>query len=228
METIKELICERHGQYIAKVIQCLGTEIVMKCPKCKEEDKAREEAEKKIEENRANKERIAIWINKANLPMIYRGLAEFAPLETQRKAILDYDFKKNLIIYGSVGTGKTMYASWLGIQAIKKGLTTRYLYANEIEKKAKASWGTNLTEDDFLEQYIDCDLLILDEIGRVQYNDYLFKVFDGRYMNNKPIILLGNIEISEIPKILGEAIASRLRTNIKAISFGTEDIRIKG
>ena len=108
----------------------------------------------------------------------------------------------------------------------KKGLNVRYLYANEIEKRVKSSWGTNLTEDDIIEQYIECDLLILDEIGRIQYNDYLFKVFDGRYMNQKPVILIGNIDVKEIPKILGDAIASRLRTNVQAICFGTEDLRI--
>lgn len=223
----KEMTCPKHGNYTAKVIQCLGTEIVMKCPKCKEEESKIKELEDEAEKERLNKERQAIWIAKSNIPALYRGLKEFIPLEAQRKAIIDYDFKKNLIIYGSVGTGKTLYASWLGLEAIKKNLTVRYLYANEIEKKAKASWGTNLTEDDFLEQYITCDLLILDEIGRVQYNDYLFKVFDGRYMNGKPTIMLGNIEISDVPKILGDAIASRLRSNIKAICFGTDDLRNK-
>lgn len=221
----KEMTCPKHGNYASKVIQCLGIEVAMRCPKCKKEEDAAREQEEVREKQRADIERQTIWINKSGIPIIYRGLKEFKPLATQTKAILDYDFKKNLIVYGSVGTGKTMYVCWLGLEAIKKNLTVRYLYANEIEKKAKASWGTSLSEDDFLSQYIDCDLLILDEIGRVQYNDYLFKVFDGRYMNGKPIILLGNVELLDIPKILGDAISSRLRTNIKAICFGTVDQR---
>lgn len=221
---IKQMTCEKHGDYQAKILKVLGREIVMQCPKCKEQEDRLKQLEEQYEANQKEAERIVIWTNKSGIPPIYRNMENFTFREAQ-KPLSNYDYKKNLVIYGGVGTGKTMAASYLGINAIKKGLNVRYLYANEIEKRVKSSWGTNLTEDDIIEQYIECDLLILDEIGRVQYNDYLFKVFDGRYMNQKPVILIGNIDVKEIPKILGDAIASRLRTNVQAICFGTEDLR---
>lgn len=218
------MICEKHGEYKGKIVKCLGIEIAMKCPKCKEEEDIAKQKEQERLAAIAEAERIAIWLNKSGIPNIYKGLDNFVLKDTQ-KPLEKYDFKKNLVLYGGVGTGKTMVASWLAYKAIKNNMRVRYLYANEIDKKAKSSWGTNLTEDDILEQFIDCDLLILDEIGRVQYNDYLFKVFDGRYMNNKPTILIGNIDIKEIPKILGEAISSRLRVNVSAVCLGTQDMR---
>lgn len=220
----REMNCETHGKYQAKVLHILGKAMVMPCPKCKEEEANLKQREEEHEAKIKEAERITIWINKSGIPPIYRNLESFN-FRPEQQQLKDYDYKKNLVIYGGVGTGKTMVASHLGVKAIRNGLRVRYLYANEIEKRVKSSWGTQLTEDDIIEQFIDCDLLILDEIGRVTYNDYLFKVFDGRYMNQKPTILIGNIDVKEIPNILGAAIASRLRTNVQAISFGTEDLR---
>ena len=219
-----QAFCETHGNYEAKVFHALGKAIIMPCPECKKIEDIKKQREAEFEANQKEIERLAIWINKSGIPTIYRNFDNFAFKPTQM-ALKEYDYKKNLVLYGGVGTGKTMVASYLGIKAIKNGMRVRYLYANEIEKRVKASWGTNLTEDDIMEQFIECDLLILDEIGRVTYNDYLFKVFDSRYMNNKPTILIGNIDVKEIPSILGDAISSRLRVNVKAYCFGTEDLR---
>lgn len=225
MKTIKIANCHLHGDYEAKVISVLGTSITMECPKCKEE---RIRFENKQEESRllmVEQERFSMWINRANIPAIYKNLEEYNQLAGQPK--YEYDFKKNLVITGGVGTGKTMYASWLAIQAIRNKMTVRYMYASDLAQKVKASWGSReLTEDDVINEFVNCDLLILDEIGRVEYNDYLFKVFDGRYNKSKPSIILGNIDAIEVPKILGEAIASRLRVNVKALSFGKEDKRL--
>ena len=149
---------------------------------------------------------------------------KFTPLEAQKT--INYNYDKNLVIVGGVGSGKTMYACWLGLEAINRHKTVRYILASDLERKIKDTWGSKLlSEREVTDEYINCDLLILDEIGRATYNDYIFKVIDGRYNNELPTILLGNIETSEIGKVLGEAIASRLRTNVKVLSFGTTDLR---
>jgi len=216
--------CEKHGEYEARTMKCLGIEIKMSCPKCAEEKAEEDRQREEIERNRSEMERISLWTVKANIPMLYRGLTKFDALEAQKT--IDYNYNNNLLIVGGVGTGKTMYACWLGLMAIRKGLTVRYVYANDVATKVKDTWSSKVFgERDVIDDLINCDLLILDEIGRVEYNNYLFSVFDGRYMNGKPTILLGNIEAKEIPNILGEAISSRLRSNIKVLSFGTTDLR---
>lgn len=218
--------CEIHGKFESKRKVVLGLAIDQSCPKCQEiekEQRVKQEAEIRMQEKIA---RISIMVNNSGLPKKYRNFKGFEFKESQ-KMIKDFDFKHNLIIYGGVGTGKTMLASYLGLRAIyDKNLTVRYLYASDIAQIAKATWGTKKTEDEALAEFINCDILILDEIGRCEYSDYIFKVFDARYLENKITILLGNVNIKEIPNILGEAIASRLRENVKAISFGQEDLRV--
>ena len=216
--------CEKHGEYEAKTIKCLGLEITMSCPKCSEENSKAELEREEYERNRAEIARISLWTEKANIPTLYNGLTKFDPLEAQKT--IDYNYRQNLVIVGGVGTGKTMYASWIGLMAIHKGLTVRYLYASDIATRVKDTWSSKvLSEKDVIDELINCDILILDEIGRVEYNDYLFKVIDGRYQKIRPTILLGNIEAKELPKILGDAISSRLRKNVKVLSFGDTDLR---
>lgn len=225
MEEITKLCsCEKHGEYIARITNVLGLEIVQACTICTLEERELDKEREAKAKQQFKMQRIALEIEKANLPKKYSTLKDFE-FKASQEAIKDYKYNSNLILYGTTGSGKTMIASYLALKAIYNGKTVRYLYASDIEKKAKESWGTKYNEDDMLAPYINCDILILDEIGRVQYNDYLFKVLDSRYLDEKITILLGNVNVKEIPKILGEAIASRLRENVQAISLGTEDYR---
>lgn len=220
----KEMICSKHGAYQAKTICILGQDITMPCPECrKEEEKLRAQIEQRKAKQK-EKERITYSIGKSGIPPIYRNLDNFK-FRNSQKGLENYDYKTNLILYGGIGTGKTMAASYIGIKAIKQGLTVRYLYANEIDKRIKSTWGTKMTEEEAMCPLLKCDVLILDEIGRVEYSDNLFKVFDSRYTNNKPIILLGNIDVKNIPSIFGDAIASRIRSSVQAVYFGAEDLR---
>lgn len=221
----KTFTCERHGDFEARAIVCLGIVITPTCPLCQKElddAEAREVAEREEYDRNG---RITVWAERAKLPKMYRRREPMIPNSDQVEA-LNYAFDRNLIIVGSVGTGKTMVASHLGMKAIEQHKTVRYLYASDIATRVKDTWGSKvLSEMEVINDLIDCDVLILDEIGRCEYNEWIFKVLDGRYMEQRPTIFTGNIDVKELPKILGDAIASRLRTNVKVITFGETDQR---
>lgn len=226
-EIIKKT-CEKHGEFESKRKIVLGLTVDQSCPKCQEvekEIKAKEEQDYLHQQKIYN---IAIRVKKACLPKKYRNFKNFEFKENQKK-IKDFDFKSNLIIYGGVGTGKTMIASYLALKAIHKhNFTVRYLYASEVAQKVKATWGTKESEAEVLNDLINCDILILDEIGRAEYNEYLFKVLDGRYENEKITILAGNVQPQNIKSIFGDAIVSRLQENLLFANFGNIDLRAKG
>lgn len=222
---IKTFTCKKHGDFKARAIVCLGMEISPTCPLCQKElddAEAREIAEREEYDKNG---RISVWAERANIPKLYRRREQMIPNGNQVEA-LNYAFDRNLIIVGSVGTGKTMVASHLGMKAIEQHKTVRYLYASDIATRVKDTWGSKvISEREVIDDLIACDLLILDEIGRCEYNEWIFKVLDGRYMEQRPTIFTGNIDVKELPKILGDAIASRLRTNVKVITFGETDQR---
>lgn len=223
---LEKFTCEKHGDFEGRAIMCLGLKIEPSCPICQKELDDAEARDLAMREEYDRNGRITLWAETANIPKMYRNQREITPNVNQADA-LNYNFDKNLILVGSVGTGKTMIASTLGMKAIAQHKTVRYLYASDIATRVKETWGSKvLSEKEAIDDLINCDLLILDEIGRCEYNEWIFKVLDGRYMEQKPTIFLGNIEAKELPRILGDAIASRLRTNVKVITFGETDHRI--
>lgn len=219
----KTRLCKIHGEYPLSVIKVLGTEIERGCPHCTKEQREKERLEAIRAETHANALKIENGLNIANIPPRYRNL-DFKPKSAQMRAIFEVD--SNLLVTGGVGTGKTAYVSYLARKWIEKGESVRYMLASELIGEIRESWGKQYTcETKVIRELSTCDWLILDEIGRCEYSDYLFRVIDGRYQNGKYTVVIGNIEASEIPRILGEAIASRLRENIKAVNFGKEDLR---
>lgn len=214
--------CEKHGDFTGRCIEVLGRKIEIGCPKCNEEKREAEELEEKQEKERNEQARIAIGLSLSNIPLRYQSLLTFTPRENQK--IKAWDGKKNLSIIGGTGSGKTAYACHLGLKTIYNGDTVRFSEQSEIIAKIKNAWGKG--SEQIVQDYIDCDLLIVDEIGRGGYDDYLFRIFNGRYNLSKPTIIIGNVTFKEIPNVLGEAIASRLRgLGVVGLNFGSLDHR---
>ena len=98
----------------------------------------------------------------------------------------------------------------------------------------RATWRNDARESEaeVLHRYTACDLLVIDEVG-VQYGKEseqveLFKVFNKRYNDVRPTIVLSNVTTEELKGYLGERIFDRLRENeAKVIQFDWESERGK-
>lgn len=107
--------------------------------------------------------------------------------------------KKNLVLYGPVGVGKTHMAVAAGIKACNMGLKTKFYTVTELVLKLSAA-----RKEGTLEKIIDelkkLDLLILDEWGYVpvdrEGSQLLFRVVSDSY-ESKSLILTTNIEFSK-------------------------------
>lgn len=107
--------------------------------------------------------------------------------------------KENLILYGSVGTGKTHMATAIGVAACNRGKKVKFyrtaaLVNDLIDAKAKG----NLSR--FLKQLDKTDLLICDEWGYIpldrQGAQLLFQVVSSCY-EKKSVIITTNLEFSK-------------------------------
>lgn len=181
------------------------------CPKCTQDEEKRTKQALEYEKIAKDRERVAEWILRANIPQIYAGMREYVPKADNQR--LFWDFKKPLIFSGSTGSGKTMLACWLAIVGIAKyDKTARYFTHSGMVSRIKATWGSKYeNEDTIINDCAKCDLLILDEMDKQEYTDYLFRVLDGRYQNQLPTILIANKTPDDIKQILGDALYSRLR-----------------
>ncbi len=107
--------------------------------------------------------------------------------------------KKNLVLYGPVGVGKTHMAIAAGVAACQLGYKTKfYTVTGLVLKLAEAR--KNGTLEKLLRELRSLDLLILDEWGYVPVDkdgsQLLFRVVSDSY-ESKSMILTTNLEFSK-------------------------------
>lgn len=107
--------------------------------------------------------------------------------------------KKNLVLYGPVGVGKTHMAVATGVKACNLGYKTKFYTVTELVLKL-AEARKNGTLERLLRDLRSLDLLILDEWGYVPVDkdgsQLLFRVISDSY-ESKSLILTTNLEFSK-------------------------------
>jgi DNA replication protein DnaC len=173
----------------------------------------REQEKLELERRQAEKERnelIREWQNRGVTPRFYDATWENWKAETQeQKKVLEkvkQAWKKNLFIVGGNGAGKTHLAMCL----TKDGAT--YCFAPELFRAVRENLNI---EQETIDEYGTCKLLILDEAGRQKGTDFernlLFEIIDKRWNNMLPTTIIGNIDKREFADLYGSAIVDRLR-----------------
>ncbi|MBR4862067.1 MAG: IS21-like element helper ATPase IstB [Firmicutes bacterium] len=107
--------------------------------------------------------------------------------------------KKNLVLYGPVGVGKTHMAIAAGVKACNLGYKTKFYTVTELVLKLSEA-RKNGTLERLLRELRSLDLLILDEWGYVPVDkdgsQLLFRVISDSY-ESKSLILTTNLEFSK-------------------------------
>lgn len=107
--------------------------------------------------------------------------------------------KKNLVLYGPVGIGKTHMAVAAGVKACMLGYKTKFYTVTGLVLKL-AECRKNGTLERLLKELRGLDLLILDEWGYVPVDQdgsqLLFRVISDSY-ESKSLILTTNLEFSK-------------------------------
>ena len=223
--------CEIHGAFESKFIELLGTRIEQKgCPRCNEieqAEKERQEMAMRVERSERARidRRLSAGISERNCG---KSFSEWHTESPDQHHALDIakafaanvinGGSGNLIICGSVGTGKTLLASAI-CEAVIVKKTCRMIRVIDLVRKIKETWsrGSDISEQQIIDQFASVDLLVLDEVG-IQFGTdteklFMFDVIDLRYQRNLPTVLISNLAVEDIANAVGSRVVDRLREN---------------
>jgi DNA replication protein DnaC len=159
------------------------------------------------------------------------------PSELTVEKLKSLDFiseKKNIIMYGRTGTGKTMLSTALGVLACQRGIPVKfYRTAALVNKLSEAKKSGTLGI--LLKKLDKASAIILDEWGYVPYDrtgaqllfDYLSEIHE-----RKSIILNTNLEFSRWVNVLYDeqmtaALVGRLTHHCHLLLFSGENNRLR-
>lgn len=158
------------------------------------------------------------------------------PLTITMDSLKDLTFledKQNIMMVGSVGTGKTHLASALGVEACRKGKEVRFYRVNDLVSKLLERHH-NGTLNRFMQGFRKAELIILDELGFVPFHkdgaELLFSLIAECYEQTS-VIVTSNLEFGQWNTIFGDkrltaAIMDRLVHHAHIITFTGESYRL--
>lgn len=142
--------------------------------------------------------------------------------------------KRNLVLYGPVGTGKTHMAIAIGVAACARGHRVRFFSAAELVVRLSEAYAAGTLEK-LLRTILKADLLIIDEWGYVpvdrQGAQLLFRIVSDSY-ERRSLVLTTNLEFSKWGSIftddqMAAAMIDRLAHHGHIMLFEGESYRMK-
>lgn len=135
----------------------------------------------------------------------------------------------NLLFYGNSGTGKTFLSWCIAKELLDKGFLVVYKTSDDLLRALKDIKFNNDTDLENL--LINCDLLIIDDLGSEQITDFssteLFTLINKKILKNKKMLISTNLILPLISKRYSGRISSRIIGEFKLFKFFAEDIRIQ-
>ena len=141
----------------------------------------------------------------------------------------------DLLLFGKTGTGKTHISSAIAREVIRRGFDVIYDSVQNIlndyeNEKFKSGYGQ---KDYHCERYVDCDLLIIDDLGTEFSSPFtlscLYNLLNTRQNRSAATIISTNLSFEELAKKYEDRIYSRIFGKGSTIlSFVGKDYRIHG
>ena len=138
----------------------------------------------------------------------------------------------NLLLFGDPGLGKTFLSACIARVVSESGHSVVYDTASHIFGQFEAT-KFRRDEDDGsdadVERYLDCDLLIMDDLGTEMTTAFVqsafYQIVNTRLIRGKKTIINTNLRLKEIGQRYGAAVQSRIEGEYEQLPFIGEDIR---
>lgn len=142
---------------------------------------------------------------------------------------------KNLLLSGGTGLGKTFLSGCVAREVSRRGYSVVYdtaisLFAAFKDQRFSRDAGLERQARDDARRYLNCDLLILDDLGS-EFNNTLsqsalYEVVNGRLQAGRHTIISTNLSVEELGARYGPQLASRIGGLYRELTFYGDDLRL--
>lgn len=143
----------------------------------------------------------------------------------------DSDYR-NLLFYGTVGTGKSFLSDCVAKELIDQGKFVIYFSAIRLFENISSKMYTKELSDQLLDALYHSDLLIIDDLGTEYATEFtkshLFNIVNERMCNRKAVIISTNFTtLDDIRSRYSDRIFSRVFKHYEMLKLTGTDIRIQ-
>lgn len=136
---------------------------------------------------------------------------------------------QSLLFFGKTGLGKTHLSLAIANSVIEKGYNVVYGPISRIIGGIEREHFSN-NERTTLNNIINCDLLILDDLGTEFTTQFvvssIFDIINSRILNKKPTIINTNLGFDELKQKYSDRVVSRISKDYRMLQFFGKDNRI--
>lgn len=143
---------------------------------------------------------------------------------------------KNLLLSGGTGLGKTFLSGCIAREVSRRGFSVVYDTAGNIFRFLGTGRFSRDPEEeqqarDNARRYLNCDLLILDDLGSEQNlpsaRASLYEVVNGRLQAGRHTIISSNLSTQDIGGRYGAQLSSRVEGLYQELTFYGDDLRLR-
>ncbi len=138
---------------------------------------------------------------------------------------------RSILMRGATGLGKTHLSLSIANELLKNGFSVAYVSAPDILfqlERAHFSYEYS-KEQDLITTLIECDLLIIDDLGTEFATNYtntqIYNIFNNRILRSKPVIINTNLTVKELENAYTQRFVSRIMGSCDKLDFVGRDIR---
>ena len=137
---------------------------------------------------------------------------------------------RSLFFQGATGLGKTHLSLAIASEVIRKGYNVLYTPAQSLLENLERERFRRGNENYSLDFVLDCDLLILDDLGAEFSTSFsasaIYNIINSRLIEARPTIISTNLTLAEIESKYTPRVLSRISGGYDSIFFYGKDIRV--